>query len=138
MNSPAPRYLVWILPRWRDPLFGWRCALHLLGVGTTILLSFALAQGALGWLALLVAVWPYRSVLTVHDRGLDVRWLIFRSTIPIESLVRTELAHSSLGFPRLAVCRPGAPELVFQASAAQLSALRLTLLSTFGRGQPGV
>lgn len=129
MARAALPYLVWILPRWRDPLFAWRCVSLGVALGVMLLLSLALARPVLGWLALLVAVWPYRSALTVHEESVRVRWLIFRSTIPMNGLVRMKIERTALGLSSLTLYRRDAPRLVFQGSGSQLAALRAALQS---------
>src|SRR5699024_5878197 len=75
------RYSVWILPRWRDPLFLARCLTILCAVSIVGSVSFALHQPLFGSGAFLVCVWPYRHVARVDGAGLHVRWFVFRATI---------------------------------------------------------
>lgn len=136
MTSAAPRYFAWILPRWRDPLFWPRAAILSTALGLMILLSLVLARPVLGWAILLASVWPYRSVISIHDYGLRVGWLVFRSTISIGTLTDATLSPSTFGFYSLTVHRRDAPKLIFQGSGVQLTALRAALLSNFSCKNP--
>lgn len=134
MTSAAPRYLVWILPRWRDPLFWPRAAVHSTALALMVMLSLVFARPVLGWVILLIAVWPYRSVISIHDSGLSVRWVVFRSRISIGTLTGATLSRSTLRFHWLTLHRRGAPQLIFQGSSVQLTALRAALLYAVSDG----
>jgi hypothetical protein len=129
MTPAASQYLVWILPRWRDPLFVWRCVSFGVALSVMLLLSLGFAEPALGWLILLLSVWPYRAALTVHEECIRIRWLIFRSTISTKGLLQIKLESTALGFHLLTLCRHDAPQLVLQGSRSQLAALRTALFS---------
>ncbi len=128
MARAASQYLVWILPRWRDPLFLWRGVGFAVALGVMLLLSLGFAQPMLGWLILFVSVWPYRSVLTVHDSCIRIRWLVFISTISRNEIVEINLEPAALNSYLLTLYRRGAPQLVLQGSRPQLAALRAVLL----------
>lgn len=125
--KPMPQYLVWILPRWRDPLFLPRCLVVLGAASVSIVLSIWLHQAVLGWLALVFCVWPYRHSVSVDRDGLHVRWLIFRARISAENLVSAEPSKRRYGLPVLTVRRREAPQIVLQGSSATVEALHATL-----------
>lgn len=126
--NAVPRCLVWIRPRWRDPLFPTHCLVTFAGLALMLVFSLGLRQGVLGWVLLLAGVWPYRSVVTVHGRRLLVRWLVFHAVVLAEGLVTAELSRRSLGRARLTIRRHGAPEISLEGSTEQLVAFREALL----------
>jgi hypothetical protein len=78
---------------------------------------------------LFVAVWPYRTALSVHEDCIRIRWFIFRSSISTTEIIQMKLEPTALGFHLLTLRRHGAPQLVFEASFSQLTALHTALLA---------
>lgn len=128
-RSPS-RYLLWGAPRFRDPLFRARLVLLLLGIGLQSSFTFLFRQPILGWLALLLCVWPYRSVVVITRAGLNVRWLVFQRHLPVVDLLGANVSGGYWG-RTLTIRVRGAPELALRGPPEQLLRLQADLLSAF-------
>ncbi len=128
-RSPS-RYLLWGAPRFRDPLFRARLVLLLLGIGLQSSFTFLFGQPIIGWLALLLCVWPYRSVVVITRAGLNVRWLAFQRHLPAVDLLGANVSAGYLG-RTLTIRVRGAPELALRGPPEQLLRLQADLLSAF-------
>ena len=130
MPAAAARYLFGVTPSRTDPLFRARVAASLAGLGMQALVMFGFGLPLLGWVALLVGVWPYRCVVVVTRAGLHRRWLAFRDQIPADEVIGAEVFTGPLG-ARLRIRRRGAADVVLSGALPSLVALRDDLLATF-------
>lgn len=85
----------WVRLGWREP-FVWRrlavgLALSLLPAAACL----ALRAGVLALVALAIGSFPHPFRVSVNDRGVTLRWLFVRHTLPAEELLRASLVKDA-------------------------------------------
>jgi hypothetical protein len=122
----------WVRLGWREP-FVWRRLI--VGLALSVLPAaacLALRAGVLALLAIAVGSFPWPVRVSVSDRGVTLRWLFIRQTLPADELVRASVVKDARrwAWPRhqvLLLERRNKPHvLVFGREAVLMQLAKLT------------